>query len=196
MIYLKGIYDSGSKKMIIEFKNGLIETYFDLLESCVKENKSKGMLPDDLEVQSLGEGRCMITFHIDLPEAEGMKNGQRIGTLPKNMTDKISNVLEEFRKKAIKTEFSTTEFIPLSGYPIENLQEDIKEAIKNKRNFCIVDKYSEYIRFASGNTTSLNQSKVMYLSNEYSDIAIYIYEGNIKKLKELYKDKLSVVDWG
>lgn len=196
MIYLKGIYDSGSKKMIIEFKNGLLENYFDVLENCVKESKSRGILPDDLEVQNLEDSRCLITFHIDLPEAQGMKDGQRIGTLPKDMTNKISGVIEDFRKKAIKEEFTTTEFIPLAGYPLEELQKDIHEAIKNKRNFCVVDNYAEYLKFADGKTTSLNQSKVRYLSNEYSDTAIYIYEGNLKKLRELYKDKLSVVDWG
>ena len=78
MIYLKGIYDSGSKKMIIEFKNGLLENYFDVLENCVKESKSRGILPDDLEVQNLEDSRCLITFHIDIPEAQGMKDGQRI----------------------------------------------------------------------------------------------------------------------
>lgn len=195
MIYLKGIYDSNSKKMMIEFKNSLLENYFDLLENCVQEHIKKGILPKDMEVQNLNDGRCLIMFHIDIPETKGMKDGQRIGALPKNMTERISRVIEEFRTKAMKQEFSSTEFIPLSGYPIESLQKDIKEAIKNKRNFCIIDKYSEYLRFSNGETTKLNQTKVNYHSNEYSDAAIYIYEGNLKKLKDIYKDKLTLVDW-
>lgn len=196
MIYLKGIYDSGSKKMIIEFKNGLLENYFDVLENCVKESKSKGMLPEDLVVQDLKDNRALIIFHIDIPEAKGMKEGERIGTLPRSMTEKISKVIEEFRKKATKKEFTTTEFIPLSGYPLKKLQEDIKAAITNKRNFCIVDDYLEYLKFANGQITCLNQCKLNYLTNEYSNVAIYIYEGNLRKLREIYKNKLVNVDWG
>lgn len=193
MIYLKGIYDSNSKQMMIEFKNSLLENHFDVLRECVDKSKSLGNLPSDLEVKNLYDGRCLITFHIDIPDT---KNGDRIGRLPKNMTEKISAVIENFREKAIKKEFMTTEFIPLNGYPLENLQEDIKDAIKNKRNFCVIDKYSDYLKFSKGEITKLNQKKVEFLSNEYSDTAIYIYEGNLKKLKEIYKNQLKTVDWG
>lgn len=193
MIYLKGIYDSNSKQMMIEFKNNLLENHFEVLEECVAENKSLGRLPSDLEVKNLYDGRCLITFHIDIPDT---KEGKRIGKLPKNMTEKISAVIEKFRERAMKKEFMTTEFIPLTGYPLEELQKDIKEAIKNKRNFCVIDKYSEYLKFSKGETTKLKQKKVEFLSNEYSDAAIYIYEGNLKKLKEIYKNQLETVDWG
>ena len=92
------------------------------------ENKSLGKLPSDLEVKNLYDGRCLITFHIDIPDT---KEGKKIGKLPKNMTEKISAVIEKFRERAMKKEFMTTEFIPLTGYPLEELQKDIKEAIKN-----------------------------------------------------------------
>lgn len=193
MIYLKGIYDANSKQMVIEFNNNLIENHFEILKECVEENKSMGSLPSDLEVKKVSDYRCIISFHIDIPDT---KDGERIGRLPKNMTEKISSVIEKFREKAIKKEFMTTEFIPLNGYPLEELQKDIKEAIKNKRNFCVIDKYSDYLKFYKGEITKLKQKKLYFLSNEYSDAAIYIYEGNMKKLKEIYKNQLEFVDWG
>lgn len=193
MIYLKGIYDANSKQMVIEFNNNLIENHFEILKECVEENKSMGSLPSDLEVKKVSDYRCIISFHIDIPDT---KDGERIGRLPKNMTEKISSVIEKFREKAIKKEFMTTEFIPLNGYPLEELKKDIKEAIKNKRNFCVIDKYSDYLKFYNGEITKLKQKKLYFLSNEYSDAAIYIYEGNMKKLKEIYKNQLEFVDWG
>ena len=44
-------------------------------------------------------------------------------------------------------------------------------------------------------TTIINQYRIPYMSEEYSDVVLYVYEGNMKKLRELYKDKLMTVDW-
>lgn len=195
MTYLKGIYDASSKRMIIEYKNKLLENHFDILENCVSEGKFKNNLPKDISLQNLNDGRCVITFSFNLPNSDNMKDGQRINSLPKSLTEKLTDLLEEFKGRAIKKEFVTTEFIPLSGYSLDKLQEDVKDAVKNKRNFCIVDKYSEYLKFAAGDITTLKQGNFAYLSNDYSNIALYIYEGNLKKLRETYKDKLSEVDW-
>ena len=129
MIYLKGIYDSNSKQMMIEFKNNLLENHFEVLEECVAENKSLGRLPSDLEVKNLYDGRCLITFHIDIPDT---KEGKKIGKLPKNMTEKISAVIEKFRERAMKKEFMTTEFIPLTGYPLENYRKISKKLSRTK----------------------------------------------------------------
>ena len=86
MIYLKGIYDANSKQMVIEFNNNLIENHFEILKECVEENKSMGSLPSDLEVKKVSDYRCISSFHIDIPDT---KDGERIGRLPKNMTEKI-----------------------------------------------------------------------------------------------------------
>lgn len=196
MTYLKGIYDSESKRMMIEYKNGLLNNNFEILENCVKEKVSKGLLPKDMEVKNLEDNRCLIVFRMDLPGADKMDNGQRIGKLPQDLTDNISDAIEEFKGKAIEKEFKTTEFIPLTGYPVKELQKDIQEAIKNKRNFCIIDKYTEYLKFSQGLTTKLKQYTVNYLNDDYSNVAIYIYEGNLRKVQDLYKNKLTEVDWG
>ena len=38
---------------------------------------------------------------------------------------------------AIRYEYRKTEFIPLEGYPIEKMQKEISEAVKNKRQGAI-----------------------------------------------------------
>ena len=98
--------------------------------------------------------------------------------------------------KPINAELKTSEFIPLSGISVETLKSDVVDAVKDKRDLVIVDTYNNCMKFILEKvTTIINQYRIPYMSEEYSDTVLYVYEGNIKKLRELYKDKLMTVDW-
>lgn len=191
-IILKGTYDPETKKLSFEFKTYFLESHYEILQKCINERVNTGQLPEETECKKLTKDSVLISFPAeDLHSNSNSRNG----VLPKKYSEPIGDLLEEFRKKSVKKELSTTEFIPLSGYPIEDLQVDIKNAIKAKRNFCIIDNYSEYLRFNRGESQKLRQKKLNYLSNEYADAAISIYEGDLKNLKAAYEDKLETVEW-
>lgn len=195
MKILKGLYDSVNKRLMIDFSCSLLKEHHEVLDSTVVKYKKAGLLPKETEVQKLEESRCLIAIPVDIPGADSLGNGERIPNIPKDILEKINSVIEDFRRLALEKELGSTEFIPLTGYPLKDLQTDIVEAIKNKRNFCLIDKYSEYKKFSKRETTKLQQYKVMYSSNDYSEIALSIYEGDLKSLREQYTSKLEEVDW-
>lgn len=196
MLYLKGLYNPTLKLMLVEYKSSHLKKHFQLMEESVKYKKSLGLIPNDLEIKSLDDTKCVISFHIDIPENDRVNTGDKMSKLSKSMTDKLCMIIDDFIERAINAELETSEFIPLSGISVETLKSDVVDAVKDKRDLVIVDTYNNCMKFILEKvTTIINQYRIPYMSEEYSDVVLYVYEGNMKKLRELYKDKLMTVDW-
>ena len=196
MLYLKGLYNPTLKLMLVEYKSSHLKKHFQLMEESVKYKKSLGLIPNDLEIKSLDDTKCVISFHIDIPDSERVNTGDKMSKLSKSMTDKLCLIIDDFIERAINAELKTSEFIPLSGISVETLKSDVVDAVKDKRDLVIVDTYNNCMKFILEKvTTIINQYRIPYMSEEYSDVVLYVYEGNMKKLRELYKDKLMTVDW-
>lgn len=195
MIVLKGLYDSNNKRLMVDFSCSLLQDYFDVFETVTSKYKSLKFLPNGTEIKRVEDSRCLIILPIDIPGTENLNNGDRVTGIPKDVLEKISDMISEFRSSAVQKELETTEFIPLTGYPLDDLKSDIVEAIKNKRNLCIIDDYSNYKKFSRQEITKIQQYRIKYSSNDYSEVALYIYEGNLKELRNIYSKKLEEVDW-
>ena len=196
MLYLKGLYNPTLKLMLVEYKSSHLKKHFQLMEESVKYKKSLGLIPNDLEIKSLDDTKCVISFHIDIPENDRVNTGDKMSKLSKSMTDKLCMIIDDFIERAINAELKTSEIIPLSGISVETLKSDVVDAVKDKRDLVIVDTYNNCMKFILEKvTTIINQYRIPYMSEEYSDVVLYVYEGNMKKLRELYKDKLMTVDW-
>lgn len=196
MMILKGIYDSVNKRLIIDFSCSLLREHFDVLDTIIKKHRKSGYIPKDVELKKLENSRCIIIIPMEIPGSEKFKDGERMTTeIPKDLLNNITFIIDDFKNSALEEELKTTEFIPLNGYPVEKLKADMMEAIKNKRNFCLIEKYSDYKKFSNHEITKLRQYKVLYPSNDYSEVALSIYEGNLKNLREQYIPKLEEVDW-
>lgn len=188
---LRAVYDSTNKKLMVEYKSYLLEDYLDLLVSCMSLRSDRGLLPKGIEVKRVEDNKCLIM----IPVVLSTPPNQAVGVLPPNLTSPISEALSDFREKALKTEFMTTEFIPLEGYPLKDLKKDMKAAINNKRNFCLIDNYANYLNFSKNNQTTIKAKKIKYLSNDYSNICIYIYGGKMAELKKEFGPQLKDKSW-
>lgn len=195
MMILKGIYDSMNKRLMIDFSCSLLREHYDVLDTIIKKHKKAGYISKSVELQKLEDSRCIIIIPMEIPGSEKFADGERMTGIPKDLLNNITFVIEDFKNSALEKELKTTEFIPLTGYPVEKLKADIMEAIKNKRNFCLIEKYSDYKKFFNHEVTKLRQYKVLYPSNDYSEVALSIYEGDLKSLREQYIPKLEEVDW-
>lgn len=149
-------------------------------------------LPEDSQTRKLNEGN---------PESKMMAismDGRKMG--------KIYETIGKFVNTALNKELKKIEFLPLNGYPIEDLKKDVENAIKNKRNFCIIENYSDYLEMRNGGSEGtgknkedtkfyFNQLHMEYGTSEYSDVALSIMSGKLKELQENLIPKMKKINW-
>ena len=111
------------------------------------------------------------------------------------------SVIYKFLNSAIRSEFKRVEFLTLSGYDLENLKQDVKNAIENKRNFAILHTYQEYLDSqklvpkGEKKEIQFNQVYVNYGTELYADVAILIQQGKIKELRKLVEPLFKLTKW-
>ena len=196
MPYLKGLYDSSTKRLMVEFKNALIKKHWDLFSDLINEASKTGYIPKETEYKLVDDEKALIIMPCEIKGSDGMVDGAKIdrSNLPDVVTKNLANILETFSLRAVELEMDELEFIPLQGYPIEKMKEDIEQAIKDKRNLCLIDTFNNYKRLGNKEITVTTQKIIPYINNEYADIVYLIHTGNIKELKK-YRAKLEKKEW-
>ena len=187
-------FDPDSSCMTIAVETNLLIKYYTNLEGMFLATKNK---PEGLTVTQRNRNTAIVAFPIPKSQIQVQKEMQRamVG-IDKRVMDDVMNVISKFVNSAIRKEFKTTEFIPLVGYPLKDLKEDIKKAITAGRRFCIIDTYDNYLKQAEQKRDYVyNQYIVEPKTDEYADVAILIETGDMKTLRKLYTDKLRVTEW-
>ena len=165
------------------------------------------------ELPSFGEDKNSSTISDllnskDLPEelrdmvsklSEDLDEDVNVVAVPLNDTTnpigKMNQLINDFINSAISHKIRNTEFVPLINYPYDKLREDIVEAVKAKRNICIVDDYFNYLKSTGDKSLVFNQYYINYIDSEYADAAILIKEDNIKEFKKQFSSILKEVSW-
>ena len=194
MQYIRGIYDSSSHRLMVEYKNVLLEKHWDLFSDLIKEAGNSSYLPKDTELKKVDSGKVLVIMPCTIEGAEDYRDGDRIKNLPDLVTEHLSNVLETFSRRALEHEMKEIEFIPLSGYSMDKLKEDIEQAIKDKRDLVLIDTYANYKKLVRQETIETKQCRFKYLDNDYADVAYLIHSGNSGELKK-YKSRLEKTSW-
>lgn len=189
-------FNPDNNKVVFILETNLLNRYFPNLKGLVENDKD---VPSDIEVEQRNSNTALISFSPG-PESNIQKNesggaGSFRIAIDSRKVDSINKVLNKFTRCALKKELSTTEFVPLKGYPEENLKEEIILALKGKRKLCILRDYDEYLNMQEKELYIFHQYILEYGTNEYVDAVLYIRNGNFKKLRELYTDKLVLTNW-
>lgn len=187
MYEVKTFYDDSHNKIVIEYKNNLLRKYLDLFEELVKIAN----FPEDTVIESIESNKVSLSIPYVAPEKDRLDGRTKID---EKLGRKIQSTLEAFAKKALNLETKDFEIIPLEGYPIENIKEDVQAAVKERRNFCVVDHMDSYTNFAKGKL-SMTQATFDYLSDEYCNIAVAANQGDLDEIYQICKNKLRNVDW-
>lgn len=191
-------FNPDNNKVVFILETNLLIRYFPNLKGLVENDKD---VPSDIEVEQRNSNTALISFS---PGPESGSSVQKMGdkdsssyriAIDSRKVESINRVLNKFTRCALKKELMSTEFVPLQGYPEENLKEEIVEALKGKRKLCILKDYDEYLSMQEKEQYLFHQCILEYGTNEYVDAILYIRNGNMKKLRELYNDKLVLTDW-
>lgn len=190
-------FNPDNNKVVFIFETNLLNRYFPNLKGLVENDKD---VPSDIEVEQRNSNTALISFSPG-PESGNVQKTESNGggayriAIDSRKVESINKVLNKFTRCALKKELSTTEFVPLTGYPEENLKEEIIGALKGKRKLCILRDYDEYLNMQDKELYVFHQYILEYGTNEYVDAVLYIRNGKLSKLRELYSDRLVLTDW-
>lgn len=192
-------FDPKKGCIVLNLECQLLAKYFDVFETCFNN------IPNSDRLNLERKGDCSV--NISLPTIEGGLPDKLTGenslgdmgiksfAVETNDMNNIKSAINEFLNQSLSKALKTTEFIPLEGYSWDSMREDIREAIKHKRSFCVIKDYDEYLRMQKDNKYVFHQYMLEYGSEEYSDAAIMIFLDEQKKMKEIYDQQLELVDW-
>ncbi|MBP3732260.1 MAG: hypothetical protein J6I84_03355 [Bacilli bacterium] len=187
-------YDPDKKRIVLNIELNLLSRYFNNFSGMILEDTG---IPKDTEVEQLGATTARITFPVDPSQniVKKIENGMSIGVNMETM-EVFQKIINSFIGSALRKELKTTEFIPLNGYPAENLKEDIQAAVKNKRKLCIIQDFSEYQAMSEKNGKYVfHQYMVEHGTHEYTEVAILLYQEKLDELKKIFEGKLKLTNW-
>jgi len=194
-------YNPIEKKVIIKIKTNLFDEYLPnfigfFIEKISDEKNTD--IPEGLVVEEGQSSEALIMFPLPKTASEAIENmaeeGKGYLKIEKKNIDSINSVINDFVQSAIRHKLKTTEFIPLEGYSFDSLQEEIKDAAKNKRKLCVIKDFSEYLAMKKGKY-EFNQYVVEPESEEYADLVLMLLNKESDKIKQIYLPKLSLTEW-
>ena len=201
MIEIREGFNPEENKISISVKSALIKKYFANLKGMIKTGDG---IPREAEVERLDAGGDVAVITFPVPEDSTFKKvDENVGAVGVN-AEKMSvfySVIYKFLNSAIRSDSKRVEFLTLSGYGLENLKQDVKNAIENKRNFAILHTYQEYLDSqklvpkGEKKEIQFNQVYVNYGTELYADVAILIQQGKIKELRKLVEPLFKLTKW-
>lgn len=183
---------NGDLEFTIELN--LFRNYFPNFEGLILMNEE--LTKCRAKVRQIEPNKAIVAFPIDKDSIKRVSE-ETAAVRFDNVSglQALYSVLNSFTRVAIKKELKTTEFIPLNGYPVEDLQNDIQAAVKGKRKLCIINDYSEYLEKQRDHNLVYHQYIVEYGTSEYADAVLMILDGNMERLRKLYTPKLVKTEW-
>lgn len=183
---------NGDLEFTIELN--LFRNYFPNFEGLILMNEE--LTKCNAKVRQIEPNKAIVAFPISKDSIKKV-NDDTAAVRFENVSGlrALYSVLNSFTRVAIKKELKTTEFIPLNGYPVENLKEDIQAAVKGKRKLCIINDYSEYLEKQKDHNLVYHQYVIEYGTDEYANAVLMILDGDMDRLKEIYTPKLVKTEW-
>jgi hypothetical protein len=182
-------FDREKMEIIVNVQCNLLKKYYPNFVGILEKNKKD--IPNGFKVIQSSSNSAKISFPI--PEGTTIV-GEGGGSFAVNLTSLI-NVINQFAGSALQYELSHTEFIPINGYPLENLKEDIRTSVKNKRNLCVLGEYEEYLNMESQHKYQFHQVYLNYGTSEWADLVLMILSSDMEEIRKLYTPKLEFTEW-
>lgn len=181
-------FDREKMEVVINIQCNLFKKYYPNFVGILEKNKDD--IPKGFSVRQASSDTAKISFPI--PEGTTIAKGG--GSFAVNLMS-LMDVINKFAGTALRYELEHTEFIPINGYPLEDLKKDIVASVKNKRNLCVLGDYAEYLSMEKEHKYQFHQVYVNYGTPEWADIVLMILEGDMGKMRELYTPKLEFTEW-
>lgn len=198
MIRITNSIDQDKMEFVFKIECNFFKKYFSNFVGYL--NKQNNVFERDFDIKDYSVERLSDnTIKLGFPLPDGAinmtgSNGVAAVKVP-NVGPIVEKVINTFTNKALNYELLHTEFIPLSGYPLKDLQEDVKKSVSGKRNLCVLKTYDEYLKSEKDHKYEFNQLMVDYGTNDWADIVLLILDGDMDALREMCSHRLKLEEW-
>lgn len=196
MMKISENFEPSENVITLNVSTNLLNKYYPNLYGMIVKNKE---LPAGTKIEKLSSTEAMISFPVPenstfekIDETRG-----RIG-IDSKIINKYFKLISNFSNLALRREFKHTEFLPIGNdYKLSDLQNDVKEAIKAKRNFVILHSFKDYKEGKKPGEVKYDQVFVSYENDpsDYADVALMIISGNLKELRKWAAPKFKITEW-
>lgn len=190
--------DPSGNIFMVTLTSYIFEKYYPHFCGMIKNLRDS---PKNINISKVESDSVMLAFPIPegCADTKDLGNGMAKTSVNIEFMRPLMKEIDRFLNLSIRNITKHLEFLPvndLSGGYSENIRKnDILQAIKNKRDFLLIDSYREYLENMKNATYCYNQVYVKYGTPDYADIAIWIERNKIKELKNYFKKNSKVVDW-
>lgn len=183
-------FDRDKMEIVVKIQSNLLKKYYPNLVGFIEKKRDK--MPEGYSIHQSSSDTAKISFPI--PEGSTVSNSEGVGRFVVNLSS-MMGVIDNFAGSALRYELEHTEFIPISGYPLESLQKDIEASVKNKRNLCVLKDYAEYLSMEKEHKYQFTQKYINYGTDEWADLVLLIRLGDMEKIREIYTPLLEFTEW-
>lgn len=177
-------FNKDNLKLSIEVQSNLLKKYYPNLVGLLSQEQS---VPEGYSISQVAQDVAKILIPVTSIDREKEAFGFNAGP--------VLEVIDKFTNAAIRYELEHTEFIPLSGYPLSDLQKDIKVSVSNERNLCVLKEYSEYLRMEAEKKFQFTQVILDYGTQDWADAVLDVIYGRLDDLTKRLSPQLKLTDW-
>lgn len=197
---IRNSFDPNEKRIQLIVTSNLLNNYFPNFSGMIKNSSKRlDLTEDQLRVEKTGKNTAIISFPLPVDSQVMKVDEQKMAVSMNPLSMEILNdSINRFCNAALRKTLKTTEFLPIFGYPIEDLKEDVKEAVKNKRNFCIIKDYQEYLDFSNSKESPkycFTQVIAEYMSDLWAEAVLLILDDKIEDLRKLVEPLYKKTEW-
>lgn len=176
------------KAMTFNVTSTLLDHYFDNFRGMICDNSD---IPG-VDVYQEKPGTATISIPMMMNE---ISDGVISGGINTKAVISVDNTIQSFLSAAMRKEERFNEFVPLHNYPEDKLIVEIADAVKNKRNLCIIKDFKEYQKNLKDRTYEFEQYRIDYGTVEYANAVLMIRFNNFDELRKTFEPKLKLTKW-
>ena len=177
-------FDREKLAVVVDFQCNLLKKYYSQFVGFLKKDSD---MPENYSVTQVSPETAKISIPITTVDREKEALGFNLGP--------VMGVIDKFAVHALRYELEHTEFIPLHGYPMKNLKEDIKTSVAKKRNLCVLADYDEYLRMEAEHKYLFTQVYCDYGTDMWADVVLDILNDNMLELRKRLEPELKLTEW-
>lgn len=189
--------DLPSSSFIITVQSPLVTKHYASLSGMLINDKDA---PKGVSIEKKDIDIALISFPVGGQIIPGPdENTARVSPDASVSVQNVISIVRRFAVASIRASLRKTEFLPImdfkGGYSFEELQQDVENAVKAKRQFIVIDTYESYLKNTKEMTYEFNQYVIPYGTSEYVDFALLAKAGKLAEIRKTYKNKLKKTNW-